>query len=123
MERYDYEKAVRDDISGWLKEEAEFLGKYRSKEDALNDLEYRMMGSDSVTGNASGSYTFNSWIAEEYLCHNMDLFIESCEWYDDINMLRSAETCDVQIRCYMLQRVLDSVLSDGWYDRLVEAGK
>lgn len=32
---------------------------------------------DSVTGNASGSYTFNTWTAEEYLCHNWELLGEA----------------------------------------------
>ena len=34
---------------------------------------------DSVTGNASGSYTFSAWQAEENLCHNFELLTDALE--------------------------------------------
>lgn len=43
-------------------------------EQELNDT---LFTCDSVTGNASGSYTFNAWTAEEYLCHNWELLGEA----------------------------------------------
>lgn len=41
-----------------------------------------------VRNYGSGSYTFNRWVAEENLCHNMDLFIEATkEFGSDISIL------------------------------------
>lgn len=70
---------------------------------------------DSVTGNGSGSYTFNTWDAEEYLCHNMELLKEVVREFD-INVRdmleRGAEYMDVSIRCYLLGQVLAEVLEE-----------
>ena len=70
---------------------------------------------DCVTGNASGSYTFSSWEAEENLCHNQDLLQEALEefGYDGTCVLdKGAEWCDVTIRCYLLGDVLRQVIND-----------
>lgn len=42
----------------------------------LND---ELWTADSVTGNGSGSYTFSTWKAEEYLAHNWDILTEALE--------------------------------------------
>lgn len=69
------------------------------------DLNDTLFTCDSVTGNASGSYTFNTWTAEEYLCHNFELLEDfGC----DMNYLgRGAEACDVTIRCYLLGQAIN----------------
>lgn len=69
-----------------------------------------MFVDDSVTGNASGSYTFNAWQAEENLCHNMDLLEEACEEFDCKPKLDNAEWCDVTIRCYLLDDAISEVI-------------
>ena len=69
-----------------------------------------MFGDDSVTGNASGSYTFNTWQAEENLCHNMDLLEEACREFDCKPKLDNAEWCDVTIRCYLLDDAISEVI-------------
>lgn len=108
MERYDYRTTVKEDIKAYILECMEYDNV--SKEDFIenSDLAFdsyydNAFVSDSVTGNASGSYTFNSWKAEENICHNMDLAKEAFEMfgYDGINT-DSAETIDVTIRCYLL---------------------
>lgn len=68
-----------------------------------------------MTGNASGSYTFNTWQAEEYLCHNMDLLEEACaEFGEDVgNAVEcGAEYCDVTIRCYLLSGAISDALDE-----------
>lgn len=50
-----------------------------------------------MTGNASGSYTFSTWEAEENICHNLDLL---------------AEACDVTIRCYLLGQAIAEALEE-----------
>lgn len=70
------------------------------------------MNTFSVTGNASGSYTFNTWKAEEYLCHNLNLLAEANEEFGSNSDILSdgAEVCDVIIRCYLLSRAINKPL-------------
>ena len=68
-----------------------------------------------MTGNASGSYTFTTWRAEENLCHNMDLLDEACaEFGEDVGdaVKKGAEFCDVTIRCYLLNLCINEVVKD-----------
>jgi len=109
MEKYDYMSAVKSDIMDWLKEKGH-IG--QSKRDSIYD---NLWMCDSVTGNGSGSYTFNTWKAEENLCHNMDLLGEALEEFgygeNEVNVVeKGAEWCDVTIRCYLLGQVLDECL-------------
>ena len=116
---YDYKKAVRDDTKEAIEERysnetiiqriAEDRGGFES------ELYDELFICDSVTGNASGSYTFNAWQAEENICHNMGLLEEACnEFCEDLGELvkRGAETCDVTIRCYLLGSAISDVLDE-----------
>ena len=84
--------------------------------DELEEVSYdELMLYDSVTGNASGSYYFNTWKAEEALCHNWDLLAEACEEFgQDIGeaVKRGAEFCDVTIRCYLLSQAIAAALDE-----------
>lgn len=112
-EKYDYMAAVEDDIRTYL-EENNIVITSGNKEEMFEELSERLFVTDSVTGNASGSYTFNAWEAEEYLCHNLDLLAEACEAFgSNIDVLKNgAEACDVTIRCYLLSECLNNVLDD-----------
>jgi hypothetical protein len=114
MEKYDYRQATIDDICAYIRENDIVVTKNNRKrlEDELYD---KMFVCDSVTGNASGSYTFNAWKAEEYLCHNLDLLAEAIDelggdagTYKDC--MEIAEKGDVTIRCYLLGECLSFVL-------------
>lgn len=64
---------------------------------------------DSVTGNGSGSYFFNSYEAEEALAGNWDLAAEALEMfgYNDINPFeKGAEWVDCVVRCYLLSQCI-----------------
>lgn len=112
MERYDYQQAVKDDIRQYI-EDHDVKVTTGNREELEQSLYDEMFISDSVTGNASGSYTFNTWQAEENLCHNLDLLKEACEEFgSDCNILESAESCDVTIRCYLLGQVLGEALDE-----------
>lgn len=68
---------------------------------------------DSVTGNASGSYWFSSYKAEEAICHNLDLVVEvSNEFGLDKARCHDAEYLDVCIRCYLLGQAIDEALDE-----------
>ena len=126
MERYDYMKALQDDIRVYIgenyteKEIADQLLDLDAFQEKLND---ELWVCDSVTGNASGSYTFSRWTAEEYLCHNLDLLEEAAnEFGCDIDILKNgAEYCDVTIRCYLLSQAISAVLEEleEWKNEMV----
>ena len=113
MEKYNYFEAVKDDIKQYI-EDHDVKVTTSNREELESSLYDEMFISDSVTGNASGSYTFNTWQAEENLCHNLDLLKEACDEFGDegTNILESAESCDVTIRCYLLGQVLGEVLDE-----------
>lgn len=118
MEKYDYYRAVKDDVithidDNYTTEELKEL--LNDKDEFYEKLHDDLWVDDSVTGNASGSYTFNTWQAEENLCHNMHLLKDALqEFCDDYAyaLERGAEYCDVTIRCYLLGSVLYGVLNE-----------
>ena len=73
---------------------------------------------DSVTGNARGSYTFSTYKAMENLVYNLDLLGEAfeCFGYDSSSIReilgQGVEACDVTIRCYLLNECIQSVLEE-----------
>lgn len=114
MTDYNYILAMEDDIRDYIENECDLMD-YDDMDNAYDDLYDRLLMSDTVTGNASGSYTFNTYKAEEYLCHNMDLLINACyEFGQSLGdaVERGAEYCDVTIRCYLLSSVLYDVLEE-----------
>lgn len=115
---YNYENEVRNDVinygNEWLSYNNETVTE-NNIDDIRDRLYEAMWTSDSVTGNGSGSYTFNRWIAEENLCHNMDLFLEAAkEFSSDIASLmeEGAEAMDVTIRCYLFSQFLNEFLDE-----------
>lgn len=114
MTTYDYYGNMKSDILNAI-EYYHDLTEYDSMDDAYNSLYDDLWINDSVTGNASSSYTFNTYTAEENLCHNMDLLMNACnEFGQSIGdaIERGAEHCDVTIRCYLLGSVLSEVLDE-----------
>ena len=117
MERYNYEDAVREDVIEYIKDNysiRDLKENLEDKDEFYQDLYDDLFVSDSVTGNASGSYYCNAWKAEEAVCHNMDLLADALEEFgNDLDILRDgAEACDVTIRCYMLGQVLGDAIDD-----------
>lgn len=117
MEKYDYLSAVESDVREYIENNVNFHD-YSDLDEMKEDLNEKLFVEDSVTGNASGSYTFNTWKAEEYLCHNLDLLAEANEELGGSSDILSdgAETCDVTIRCYLLGQAIENVAPDMWQD-------
>lgn len=103
MNDYNYYEEVKSDVLEYIKNEVDFadFDTIEELEEKLNEL---LWTEDSVTGNASGSYTFNTYKAEENLCHNLNLLSEAFEefGYEKNPIKKGAEWCDVTIRCYVL---------------------
>lgn len=122
---YNYLEAMHEDIRNYIDENKDEILEavnYEAGEDIanytdeiaeyLNDI---LWLTDGVTGNASGSYWFNAWKAEEALCHNLDELEEACnEFGCDMGEIikQGAETADVTIRCYLLGRAISEVLEE-----------
>lgn len=117
MEQYDYRAAMYNDIKEYIEENIS-LADYKDKDAAFEALNDEMWTADSVTGNGSGSYTFSTWEAEENICHNLDLLGEAIEEFCATDVLsKGAEAADVTIRCYLLGKVLQTVLDELWEDK------
>ena len=117
MKTYNYFEAVKEDVKNYIENEIDIekelseAGDIDSLKDNLCD---DLFCNDSVTVNGSGSYTFNTWQAEENLCHNMDLLQEALEEFGcGIEYLeKGAEACDVTIRCYLLSSAISEVIDE-----------
>lgn len=119
MERYNYNEAVKNDVLDYIREnytKAEiYAALTEGRDDFAEKLHDDLWIDDSVTGNASGSYTFNSWKAEEYICHNLDLLGEALAEFGcgpKYLMKNGAEAADVTIRCYLLYSAISEALDE-----------
>ena len=115
MERYNYMESITADVLEYIRTEyteEEIKEKLEDRDAWEEELNDSLWVHDSVTGNGSGSYTFNTWRAEEYIAHNLDLLAEAmAEFGDDSNALKNgAEWCDVTIRCYLLGAAISAAL-------------
>lgn len=109
---YDYLENVKEDVRSYIEENINL--KDYTQEELEEKLNEDLWTEDSVTGNASGSYTFSTYEAEENLCHNMDLLQEALQEFGcGVDYLeKGAEACDVTIRCYLLGRAIGEVLEE-----------
>lgn len=86
------------------------------------DIYDEMFVDDSITGNASGSYTFNATEAEEYTAELVwdDEFLMHLEdmGYGLDVFKRGAETVDVIARCFALSYCMDTIESciEEWHE-------
>ena len=111
-ETYDYIEALIEDIKQYLEDND--INKNNVDEDELND---KLFNEDTVTGNGSGSYTFNTEQAKQNLIGNEDLVRDMIEegfatpegvmdWFMD----EDYEAIDVAVRCYLLDQAISEVL-------------
>lgn len=118
MMNYDYREAMAEDIKDYLSED-EITVTEENKDELFEKYNDELWTADGVTGNASGSYTFNSYKAKEYVLDNMDLAKEALEEFcvpaEEIGerfLNEDWEYLDVTIRCYLLGEVLGTVLEE-----------
>ncbi|WP_291630669.1 hypothetical protein [Clostridium sp.] len=114
---YNYLKQVKEDVKdaileNYSKEDLKDL-LMNSRDEFEEGLNEELWNDDSVTGNASGSYTFSTYEAEEIIAHNWDLLKDAlnefgCDYGEALD--KGAEYCDVSIRCYLLPQAIAEVL-------------
>ena len=112
---YNYLEAITDDVRDYIKYEID-LDEWKGNRDGLEErLNDDLFISDSVTGNASGSYYCNAWKAEKALAHNWDLLAEALREFgqDGTDILEQGpEAMDVTIRCYLLGQAIAEALDE-----------
>ena len=125
---YNYLEAMKNDITEYIKDNIN-LADYADRDELESSLNDDLFTEDSVTGNASGSYTFSRAQAQEYVTDNIDLLKDACEefgtdaasvgeWF----LSDDWEKMDVTIRCYLLGQAIGEALDD-MGDELEEAFK
>lgn len=114
----DAKQAILENMEDW-----DFADRDELEEKANDDL----WVDDSVTGNGSGSYTFNREAAKEYVTGSddgLDTLREAVREFDCEHraftefMEDDWEYLDVTIRCYLLSQAISAAL-----DELEEEGK
>lgn len=109
MTYYNYKEAMKDDIFNYCSDNNIDLKTYD-----IEKLHDELWVEDSVTGNASGSYTFNRALAKEYVINNLDLLrdtwlefdMNKADYYDKMTN-EEWEFLDVVIRCYLLDEAIN----------------
>ena len=108
---YDYDQAVYDDVWSWVKEKLDNDELPHFTKDKLK--EEKLYTDDNVTGNGSGSYTFNRYTAEKYICHNIGYIFDKIKeigYIVDEKSVLDAEELDVTMRCALLNEAIDKVV-------------
>lgn len=115
---YDYETAVREDVQqaiedNYTKEEI-ISNLAQNRDDWKEDLYNVFWDDDAVTGNGSGSYTYDDFEATKNLFRNFDLLADAMQEMGAsvADLSNGAEWCDVTIRCYLLDGAIDAVLDE-----------
>ena len=119
---YDYRKSMCEDIRDYIKEnfsDEELEKALENREEFEEELNDSLWTEDSVTGNASGSYTFNRARAAEYVGDNLDILAEICaefgitaEKVGEKFLESDYEYFDVTIRCGLLNECISTVLDE-----------
>lgn len=115
---YDYRESIKEDIRDYIK------CNIASPESLDREILYDdLFINDSVTGNGSGSYTFDTEKAREYIYGNEYLLKEAVKEFDCTPEILAEhffdyEWMDVTIRCYLLYECIDEVINEielnGW---------
>lgn len=115
---YNYLEAMKSDIMDYIKNEIN-TANYSDRDELESDLNDILWTEDSITGNASGSYTFNRAEAAEYVNDNIDLLSEACAEFGidsatvgEKFLDEDWEYFDVTIRCYLLGQAISEALDE-----------
>ena len=116
MTNYNYLENIKADVKEYIDNEIN-LKDFSDREELEEKLNEDLWTCDSVTGNASGSYTMNRLMARDYVIDNMDELNDAVENFGiDKNIVgeklldEDFEWCDVTIRCNLLSSAISEVL-------------
>lgn len=114
---YNYKEHVKEDTKKAIEEYIDFHGidiNEKDTDELTETLFDKLWIADSVTGNGSGSYTFNAAKAEENLAGNWSLAKEAMDEFGctENPFDKGPEWVDVTIRCYLLSECISEVLNE-----------
>lgn len=117
MKIYSYPSHVKNDIKEFIEKRLDsgtFGMLVQGDKDTIQDVQDLMFDQDDVTGNGSGSYTFDTFKAEQNLMGNWDLLREAKEELQpNVDLIdKGPEYCDVMIRCYLLDWCFNKALNE-----------
>lgn len=113
MKNYNYLEEMVKDIYQYVKENKNYLEIdwffQLWENDFKTKLYDRLRTEDSITWNASGSYTMNTYEAMENVSNNQELLEETINefWIDMSKHRNDYEYLDVSIRCYLLSQAIE----------------
>ena len=121
--KYNYLESVTADAMEYIRDnymaQEIALAINEDRDEFAEKLNDEMWAADSVTGNASGSYTFNSYKAMEYVTGDPDTvadalreFCVEAETIADKFLSQEWEDFDVTARCYCLYDAIDAALDE-----------
>jgi len=119
---YNYEKEMQNDICEYLGENytgEELAERLKDRDEFEQELNDTLWTEDGVTGNSSGSYTFNRCKAKCYVCDNFatlrcalnEFCVDPAEIGERF-LSEDWEWFDVTIRCFLLSSCIAEVLED-----------
>ena len=122
---YDYRKAIKTDVQEWIADnETEVEG--LDRQTCFEFVYDSCWISDSVTGNASGSYTMSRWEARQNFFEDVDSDDYVAEMIEDGFLTREElggkisesnwEWLDVSIRCWLLNQIVTEVMDEMFED-------
>lgn len=119
-----YLEMVMDDVRNYIENEMDLQhmienGDFDDMDEIAEYLDDQLFCDDNVTGNGSGSYTFNSEEAKEYVLDDIDTVREALdEFGTDAETIAEKflsedwEYYDVTARCYVLNQAIREVLEE-----------
>ena len=130
MEKYDYKRAITDDIKDWIINDSDLIknGYMEDRDDDLYIWIYEeVFDEDSVTGNGPYYYGTEDFCSE-CLSGNFDILYEAAHEFaidDEVNVLIKhyedkdlARYFDCTIRCYLLMECVYAAVEE-----LIQEGK
>ena len=130
MEKYDYKRAIIDDIKDWIVNETDIIEegiKEDRDEDLYNWIYEEVFDEDSVTGNGPYYYGTEDFCSE-CLSGNFDILYEAAREFaidNEVNVLIKhyedkdlARYFDCTIRCYLLMECVYAAVEE-----LIQEGK
>ena len=130
MEKYDYRRAITDDIKDWIINDSDLIesGYMEDRdEDLYNWIYDEVFDEDSITGNGPYYYGTEDFCSE-CLSGNFDILYEAAHEFaidDEVNILIKhyenkdlARYFDCTIRCYLLMECTYAAV-----DELIQEGK
>ena len=130
MEKYDYRRAIIDDVKDWIVNETDIIeeGIQEDRDDDLYNWIYEeVFNEDSVTGNGSYYYGTEDFCSE-CLSGNFDILYEAAHEFaidNEVNILIKhyenqdlARYFDCTIRCYLLMECVYAAVEE-----LIQEGK